>query len=244
MAKVTLLNYTQNAAELLIFTKMTRLTMSPSLMDDIMSWDEEKKLTELEYMANTIPSSWEFCDFVFLVADTNRGTTHQMVRNRTCSYAQQTMRVLNMEGFTYDTSKRIEENSNASETYHQVMSIINDGYGKLVDMGIPAEDARGLLPTNINTNIVVKMNLRTLADIAKSRTGGRTQGDYIDIANQMCSAAIAVYPWVEKFLFNNGRDLFSNIEKLIETVRGDNRFGNELAMNALKDVDKLRKIAN
>ena len=65
--KVTLINHTQDAAELLLFTKSTRLTMSPGLMEEIRAWPQEKKLAELEYMANTIPSSWEMIDYIFLV---------------------------------------------------------------------------------------------------------------------------------------------------------------------------------
>ena len=53
--KVTLINYTQDASTLLLFTKSTRLMMNPGLMDEIRSWPEDKKLSELEYMANTIP---------------------------------------------------------------------------------------------------------------------------------------------------------------------------------------------
>lgn len=244
MAKVTLINYTHDAKELLIFTKSTRLQMKAGLLDEIKSWSEEKKLAELEYMANTIPSSWEFVNFTFMIENTNRGTTHQMVRTRTQSYAQQTMRVLDMGGFTYDTGPRILENPKAQVIYDSEMKSINDSYQKLIEMGIPAEDARGLLPTNIHTNIVVHTNLRTMADIAKSRTGGRTQGDYADIANQMVDEVLKVYPWAEKFMFRNGRDLFKNLEALLEQVRGDDRFGNKLAMDCLKDIDQLRKLLN
>ncbi len=108
------------------------------------------------------------------------------------------------------------------------------------------EDARGLLPTNINTNIVARYDLRTMAGIAQSRTGGRTQGDYMDIANQMVDEILKVMPWAEKFLFKSDRDLFKNLETLIERIRqdSDDRFGNKLVMDSLKDIDKLRKAVN
>ncbi len=89
--KVSLISHTPHAAELLIFTKSTRLNMSPGLMDEIMSWSEDKKLAELEYMAATIPSSWEFVDYVFMIEGVSRAFTHQFVRSRNASYAQQTM---------------------------------------------------------------------------------------------------------------------------------------------------------
>ncbi len=92
--KVTLISHTQDAENLLIFTKATRLTLSPGLLDEIRSRPQEDKMRELEYMANTIPSSWEFVDYVFLVEGVSRAYTHQQVRTRAASYAQQTMRVL------------------------------------------------------------------------------------------------------------------------------------------------------
>jgi len=99
--KATLISFTPEAKELLIFTKSTRLTMSPGLMNEIRAWSEERKLAELEYMANTIPSSWEFVDYVFMIEGVSRAFTHQFVRSRQGSYAQQTMRVLNMGEYDY-----------------------------------------------------------------------------------------------------------------------------------------------
>jgi hypothetical protein len=61
--KVTLLSYTPNALDLLLFTKNTRLTMNGATLADIAAWPQEKKLAELEYMRNTIQSSWEFVDY-------------------------------------------------------------------------------------------------------------------------------------------------------------------------------------
>ena len=56
--KVTLVNYTGDALELMIFSKSTRLQMSPDLYDEILKWPQEKKLEEAEYISNTIKSSW------------------------------------------------------------------------------------------------------------------------------------------------------------------------------------------
>ena len=39
--KVSLISYTQDAIEILIFTKNTRLRMAPAGLDEIKSWPEE-----------------------------------------------------------------------------------------------------------------------------------------------------------------------------------------------------------
>jgi len=236
--KVTLISTTPEAKELLIFTKSTRLTMSPGLMDEIRAWPEGKKLAELEYMANTIPSSWEFVDYVFLIEGVSRAFTHQFVRSRNASYAQQTMRVLNMGEYDYVYTDRIKDDIRARGLVDIANENIRLTYNELIKLGLPAEDARGILPTNIATNIVAKFNLRAFVDLAKSRTGGRTQNEYQKVMNAMCDAVLAVHPWAEKFLFQQGRDYFAEIEKFAEREYG----GDLLKKGALlKIVDKMRK---
>ena len=236
--KVTLISTTPEARELLIFTKSTRLTMSPGLMDEIRGWPEEKKLAELEYMANTIPSSWEFVDYVFLIEGVSRAFTHQFVRSRQGSYAQQTMRVLNMGEYDYVYTDRVKADIRARGLVDIANENIRLTYNELIKLGLPAEDARGILPTNISTNIVAKFNLRAFVDLAKSRTGGRTQGEYQKVMNAMCDEVLAVHPWAEKFLFQQGRDYFAEIEKFAEE-----EYGGDLLKKGklLKIVDKMRK---
>jgi flavin-dependent thymidylate synthase len=236
--KVSLISTTPDAAELLIFTKSTRLTMSPGLFDEIKSWPLTRKLAELEYMANTIPSSWEFVDYVFLIEGVSRAFTHQFVRTRNASYAQQTMRVLNMGEFDYVYTHRNLTDPAAKTVVDSALQTVKACYNTLIELGQPAEDARGILPTNIATNIVAKFNLRTLSELAKSRTGGRTQNEYQNVMRAMVDAVIFVHPWADKFLFPHGRDHFSDIEAFAAR-----EFPNDLLKKGelLKIVDKMRK---
>lgn len=237
--KVTLINKTEEADVLLLFTKSTRLNLSPGLMDEIRSWSQEKKLAELDYMADTIPSSWEFVSYTFLVEGVSRAYTHQQVRTRAASYAQQTMRVLDMGEYDYVYTDRIADDPRAKEVIDYTNSVIQRSYNLLVKgLGVPAEDARGILPTNIATNIVCKFNLRTLSELAKSRAGGRTQNEYQKVINAMIDEVLKVHPWAEKFLFPRGRDLFKEMEAFAQE-----EFGGDLLKKGrlLKLVDKLRK---
>ena len=236
--KVSLISFTQQAENVLLFTKNTRLTMSPDLMGEIAAWPAEKKLAELEYMANTIPSSWEFVDYVFLVEGVSRAYTHQQVRTRAGSYAQQTMRVLDMGEFEYVFTERNESDPRAKQLIEIHNQVTKSTYNALVGMGQPPEDARGVLPTNIATNIVCKFNLRTMAELARSRTGGRTQGEYQRVVNAMIDAVLAVHPWAEKFFFKQGRDRYAEIEAFAAK-----EFPNDLLKKGelLKIVDKMRK---
>lgn len=220
--KVSLIDFTGNghydpdhAINMLLFTKNTRLQMSPGLFDEIAGWSQDKKMDELAYMAKTIPSSWEFVDYTFLLEGVTRAFTHQLVRTRTASYAQQTMRVLDVEGWDYLTGPTItddkhvefvDENMSAKDLYEKTMNDIAVAYDTLIDAGVAIEDARGVLPTNICTNIVVKMNMRTFVDTVRKRRSPRTQGEYRDVLKGMEDQVLAVHPWVAMFI-NTGPDI-------------------------------------
>jgi len=194
-------------------------------------------MNELDYMVNTIPSSWEFVDYTSLVEGVSRAYTHQQVRTRAASYAQQTMRVLNMGDFDYVFTDAILAWPEAKAEVDRVLKGIKATYRDLVSAGLAPEDARGILPTNIATNIVCKFNLRTFVELAKSRTGGRTQSEYQKVINAMVDEVLRVHPWAEKFLFQKGRDYFAEIEAFAKAKFPDLKERGEL----LKIVDKMRK---
>lgn len=196
--KVSIISYTPDALELLLFTKQTRLSMDAGLMEEIKAWPPEKKQKELDYMRGTIQSSWEFCDVTFSLEGVSRAFTHQFVRTRAGSYAQQSQRTVNMEDFEYITPAALD--SAGIMMYEEVMVDINKGYHDLIDIGANPQDARGVLPTNIATNIIASFNLRTLADMAKLRLCSRTQGEYQDIFREMRKKVIELWPWAADFI--------------------------------------------
>ena len=234
--KVTLINHTIDAEDLLIFTKSTRLNLSVDLMIDIENMPASKKADELKYMANTIPSSWEFVDYVFLIEGVSRAYTHQQVRTRAGSYAQQTMRVTDQSDYDYIMPEAIQKDETASNLINSINCSIKLVYHSLLNMGHKAEDARGILPTNISTNIICKFNLRTLSELAKSRTGGRTQAEYREVINGVIDCVLEVHPWAEDFLFQHDRDYFTELEQF-----GKDKLESEERNIMLKIIDKMRK---
>lgn len=194
--KVELRRCTADALELLLETKNTRLTSS----EDVNSWDEQKKLDHLEYMRNTIKSSWEFVDYVFKIEIVTRVFTHQLVRTRTGSYAQQAMRVADVRDQEVIVPQSIMDNPDMQQIWDKAMEQIKQTYGELVDAGCPLQDARAVLPQNISTSIFAKYNLRTLSDMAKLRLCTRTQSEYQDVYRAMREQVISVHPWAEEFL--------------------------------------------
>jgi flavin-dependent thymidylate synthase len=199
--KVTLINYTPNALDTLIFTKNTRLSMHAGLMEEIAAWPLEKKMAELEYMRNTIASSWEFIDFIFMIEGVSRAFTHQLVRHRVgVAFAQQAQRAVNMTGFEYITGPSIKAGSFNEALYYGTMHSISAAYCELLNSGVNKQDARGILPTNISTNICFKANLRTLSDMGQTRLCTKSQGEFQDVFRAIRDEVIKVYPWTSDFI--------------------------------------------
>lgn len=194
--KVELISYTPDALNLLLRTKGTRLSHN----DDPAKWSAKKKQEHLDYMRDTIQSSWEFVDYVFSISEVTRAFTHQIVRTRTGSYAQEAMRVIDARDHDVIMPETVAGDLGASAMWDATKKYILGGYGTLIDKGIPAQDARGILPTNISTSICAKFNLRTLSDTGKLRLCTRVQGEYQRVFRDMRKLVVEVHPWADEFI--------------------------------------------
>lgn len=234
--RVTLINYTQDAAALLILAKNTRTTLIPELFPIIKAMSPAQQEQELDYIAKTIPNAWEFVDYTFLIEGVSRAFTHQFVRTRTGSYAQQAMRVTKMTedkhgyDFVYDEGANPETRA----IMQQLNAHIANVYDCLLQNGVATEIARGILPTNIATNIMAKFNLRALAQLINSRSSKRVQPEFRSVISAMYDEVIKVHPWANKFIFPNGKDYFQDLESFAETLDAEQR------IPLLKIVDKMR----
>lgn len=210
--QVKLINYTSNALETLLYTKNTRLQAVASI-EEVVAWSEEKKLKELDYMLKTIQSSWEFVDYTFEITGVSRAFTHQLVRTRDGSYAQQSQRTVDMSDsfeFVMPTFENLRNDyqpeffDHAKEIYkekfNEFINYTKETYKELVENGLPPQDARSILPTNTATAIIAKFDLRTLSHMAKTRLCTRTQGEYQEIFKTMKAEVVKVHPWAEKFI--------------------------------------------
>jgi flavin-dependent thymidylate synthase len=199
--KVTLINYTKDAEELLIFSKKTRLNMSANSFKLMKKLSKKEKEKELDYVFGTIGSSWEFIDYVFMIENVTRAFTHQLVRHRVgVAFAQQAQRVVDMGDFEYLVGDSIIDDAERCGHYSKGMSKIRENYNNLIDKGANPQDARGLLPTNILTNILMKINLRALAGLLSVRLCFKAQGEFQDVAKAFRKEVLKIHPWAEPIL--------------------------------------------
>ncbi len=192
--KVELMSYTPDALNLLLRTKNTRLAFG----SDPAEWPAEQRAEHLAYMLDTIRSSWEFVDYTFRIGGVTRAFTHQLIRTRHGSYAQESQRVVDASG--NEVSKPKFKKSESLGKWEQAERVMMSVYKELLADGEVPQDARGILPTNINTSIVAKYTLRTLSEMAKVRLCTRTQGEYQGVFREMRQRVLEVHPWAEDFI--------------------------------------------
>jgi len=243
--KVELIDYTGvgrpdqewHAADVMIFTKQTRLNLSAGLMQEIKGWSAEKKQAELDYMAKTIKSSWEFVDVTFLLSGVSRAVAQQITRTRTASYAMQSLRVVNASDLGVVEGKKLD--SRQLELYRTAVESAKQSYTELVAAGAALEDARGVLPLNTECSLVCKYNFRSATDLIKARKSLRAQGEYGEIVREMERLILEVWPWAGPF-FESDVDIavqmLENVAKEIGITTGKGQ-GWEIA----KAIDLIRK---
>ena len=127
----------------------------------------------------------EFADFTFHIEGISRACSHQQVRHRHASYAQRSQRYVNEDGFEYITPPTIINSAEALVVFMEQMISAQESYDKLVELGIPEEDARYVLPNACATVIEVKVNGRELIHLANERLCTRAQWEIRNLVKAM-----------------------------------------------------------
>ena len=163
-----------------------------SLMDGLTTEKIEsfiKKLTDLGHQ-----SPLEHCTFTFGIEGVSRSLSHQMVRHRIASYSQKSQRYVKEGQFEYITPPSISENPDIKYIYNDFMIKSQATYNYLIDNGVPAEDARFVLPNACETKMVATMNIRTLLHFFEERCCERAQWEIREMANTMLEICKEVAP--------------------------------------------------
>ncbi len=116
--------------------------------------------------------------FWFGIEGVSRALSHQFVRHRIgISFEQQSQRYVRYKSGALDflTPPTVEKDPLAHAEYQRLMLVIADSYQYMLDRGIPAEDARFILPNATPTNFQVMVNLAELLHIGDLRLCHRAQ---------------------------------------------------------------------
>ena len=142
-------------------------------------------------------STLEHVSYTFAVDGVSRALTHQLVRHRLASFNRQSQRYVKYtKGVETVTTHTVEENKEAQAVFDEASEAVIEGYQKLLDMGIPAEDARYLLPNAAETKIVITMNIRELLHFFSLRCCNRAQWEIRELAHKMLELVKPTAPYI------------------------------------------------
>ena len=137
----------------------------------------------------------EHAVFTFAVEGVSRALTHQLVRHRLASFAQQSQRYVAFDGgFDYEMPPDIAAQPELATRFDDEMRCLAALYADLRAAGIAAEDARFVLPNASHSRLIMTMNARELRHFFRLRCCRRAQWEIRALATNMLKEVINVAP--------------------------------------------------
>ena len=128
---------------------------------------------------------FEHPHFTFVISDVSRTLTHQLVRHRMATFDQQSLRYVNKGGSGIDICLPKKKSKETEKEIKDFKDKSFELYQKLTSKGIPAEDARFVLPMGTKTAIVMTMNARSMMHFLKLRLDKHAQWEIRECSEEI-----------------------------------------------------------
>lgn len=118
----------------------------------------------------------------------DRGVSHELVRHRLASFAQESTRYCNYSSEKYNSELTfikpcfIDENTEEFKVWKCAMEIVEIIYKGLTRKGLTTEQARIVLPMSLKTEVVMTANLREWRHFFKLRAIGTTGKPHLQMS--------------------------------------------------------------
>lgn len=100
----------------------------------------------------------------------DRGISHEIVRHRLASYAQESTRYVNYKGDDIQfINPLLDMLSKEFDVWKSAMGLSEVKYKRMIELGCTPQIARSVLPNSLKTEIVITMNLREWRHFFKMR---------------------------------------------------------------------------
>jgi thymidylate synthase ThyX len=190
-AKATLVSWTANPVETMYaIWKQSRDNLPLMEIRNIDKRDPEVRKVFEDIVTSALPLV-EHIQLVFVIEDMPISLREQIVRHRigstfpgpvgadsipelgSSTFWSQSSRYINVGEFylnhKYHVPEAVANKTEALAEYDRVLYEIERGYNRLVAMGIPLEDARGLIPLCMTHRMSWGLNIKSLSHIAGHR---------------------------------------------------------------------------
>lgn len=125
----------------------------------------------------------EHVSFTFAISGVSRALSHQLVRHRMASYSQQSQRYVKAGELEYVCPPSLRKSKFVKRVHFlETIERAAHEYQLLIKYGVPAEDARFVLPSAVATNIVMTMNCRALLHFIEERSCRKAQWEIRNMA--------------------------------------------------------------
>lgn len=194
---------------------------SPSQVTDA----ERREAWEAATVSKLSETPLEWIQWSINFENVSRAFTHQMVRTRMATYAQESQRFAvktgergvlrestklppslagtlewqefqaEMESLGVDPQKNTPKEQLWRNMWDSALDVVETAVTNMVNSGMPAEDARGLLPTNMLTRVHMRVDMKTLLNLAGMRLCTQAQFEWRAVFAELAKA-IREYGWV------------------------------------------------
>lgn len=145
-------------------------------------------------------SPFEHCSARIKIT-TNRAIANELVRHRHCAFTQESTRYCQYDDLTVirpgwlDFS--LEGNESTIKKYMEYLDETQSLYQYMIISGIPAEQARGILPLDTATTLIMTANLREWISVFKLRCDVASHPQMIELMSKIKEAFVQRLPWFE-----------------------------------------------
>lgn len=138
----------------------------------------------------------EHAVYTFRVEGLSRAALAQLTRHRLASFDVQSQRYVKIgEDVSLVIPDTIKNSGFAAEVASTMRYVMNL-YQRMVDAGIPCEDARYVTPQAVPTTLIMTMNARELLHFFSLRCCNRAQWEIRELADKMLEICKAMSPMI------------------------------------------------
>lgn len=183
---------------------------------------------------------------VFTIALTNVSVYVEQffIESRLASFTVKSRRYVDFSNTGYYTPKL---SANSADLYKEYMDAAFSAYAKLLELDIPKEDARFLLPYSFFSNFYCTMNARELIGLINSIRNGRGKHceELQNIAEQLIEQLREIFPCIAEEFFEREDGVFDGETAVQEqmTLLGESETGKVELVNSPKEPAKLLEIS-
>lgn len=148
----------------------------------------------------------------------DRGVSHELVRHRLASYAQESTRYCSYKDKDIEFVRPSYLNESSYELWTNAMLTAEEAYNQMIKNGCTPQQARAVLPNSLATTIVVTANLREWRTIFKLRCAKDAHPDMRYIMLRLLSDMYKLFPPVFEDIYQLYKEEVDELDRELVLV--------------------------